>query len=65
MNVDLLILSYISRLSGAKDGVRCVICVLQGIREGRHLQAGSAADRGCQGAGGVLHPALCGHLREG
>ena len=33
-----------------------------GVREGRHLQAGEAAVRGSQGAGGVLCDSLCGCL---
>ena len=35
-----------------------------GVREGRHLQAGPAADRRSQGAGGLLCHPLCGCLRE-
>ena len=35
-----------------------------GVRESRHLQTGSAADRRSPGAGSLLHHPLCGYLRE-
>ena len=35
-----------------------------GVREGRHLPPGPAADGGSQGAGRLLHHPLRRHLRE-
>ena len=39
--------------------------VFPGVREGGHLPAGQTAGGGSAGSGSLLHPALCGHLREG
>ena len=36
-----------------------------GVRESRHLQTRKIAGRRSPGPGGLLHPPLCGHLREG
>ena len=39
--------------------------VFPGVREGGHLPAGQTPGGGSQGSRSLLHPALCGHLREG